>query len=432
RAPPPEALRRGRRGRRRGGAGGPVQAPLRARARRRRRRAREREAEAGRVRRPAPRRRVRRRGRGRDQLRRLRRDDGAADRGPRPRPRHGRRLLGIRRADVRPRRRAHAAGDPARRHGPRARGRGQRRDAEGGPPVRGRGAPGRRRPPASMTAKPERFSFARRVLVAALVVLAVFGVAALVWMSARVLLLAFGGVLLGVLLDGLASALARRTPLSRRAALPVVVVGLVGLPVGPGFLVGPQLSAQMGELGGTLSGGLDALRAQMERSPLLHPLLDALGTAQENSAEIARRMAGVFATMMGGLGGLAVIVFIGVYLAADPGLYQRGVLHLVRKRDRARGQEVLSKVGHAIRSWVLGQFISMCFVGVMVTAGLLVIGVPIPLALGLIAFLLEFIPYVGPLAAFVPIVLVAPAVSPQLAVYAIVLYGVIQFVESYL
>jgi len=283
-----------------------------------------------------------------------------------------------------------------------------------------------------MTAKPERFSFARRVLVAALVVLAVFGVAALVWMSARVLLLAFGGVLLGVLLDGLASALARRTPLSRRAALPVVVVGLVGLLVGLGFLVGPQLSAQMGELGGTLSGGLDALRAQMERSPLLHPLLDALGTAQENSAEIARRMAGVFATMMGGLGGLAVIVFIGVYLAADPGLYQRGVLHLVRKRDRARGQEVLSKVGHAIRSWVLGQFISMCFVGVMVTVGLLVIGVPIPLALGLIAFLLEFIPYVGPLAAFVPIVLVALAVSPQLAVYAIVLYGVIQFVESYL
>jgi predicted PurR-regulated permease PerM len=74
----------------------------------------------------------------------------------------------------------------------------------------------------------------------------------------------------------------------------------------------------------------------------------------------------------------------------------------------------------------------MCFVGVMVTVGLLVIGVPLPFTLGLLAFLLEFVPYLGPVAAFVPIVLVALAVSPELALSAVVLYGVIQFVESYL
>lgn len=278
----------------------------------------------------------------------------------------------------------------------------------------------------------ERFSHARRVLVSALVVLAVFGLAFLAWKASRVLLLAFAGVLLGVLLDGLAAALARRTPLSRRAALPVVGLGLVGLLAALGVFIGPPLAEQASGLGGNLARGLAALRAQAADSPFLLPLLDGLGSVEAHSEEITRRLAGVFSTLFGALGGLAVIVFIGAYLAADPGLYQRGALHLVRRRDRARGAEVFRRVGHAIRSWLLGQFLSMGAVGVLVTVGLLVLGVPMPFALGLIAFLLEFIPYLGPLAAFFPIVLVALSVSPQLALYAFVLYAVVQFVESYL
>jgi predicted PurR-regulated permease PerM len=196
-------------------------------------------------------------------------------------------------------------------------------------------------------------------------------------------------------------------------------------------LIGPRLSDQFRELGSSLAGGLDALRAQMEASPLLRPFLGGLGAVEQSGAALAQRAAGVFATALGALGAFAVIVFIGAYLALDPGLYQRGALHLVRKHDRPRGQEVLSSMGRALRSWLFGQFVSMCLVGAMVTAGLLLIGVPLALPLGLLAFFLEFVPYLGPIAAFVPIVLVALAESPQLALYAVLLYGVVQFVESY-
>ena len=283
-----------------------------------------------------------------------------------------------------------------------------------------------------MADRPERFSHARRVLVAALVVLAVFGVALLVWMSARVLLLAFGGVLFGVLLDGLANALARHTRLPRSAALGVVGLGLVAFFVGVGFLLGPSLTAQAGELSGSLTGGLDALKAQIAGIPGAGPLLEELTTLQQSGSQIASRVAGAFSTFIGGLTNVLVILIIGVYLAANPGLYERGVLHLVRKRDRARGADVLGALGRALRGWLLGQLISMTIVSGLATLGFFLLGVPLALALGALTFLFAFVPYIGAIAAFVPAILVALTQSPTLALWTAGLYLLVQFVETYL
>jgi predicted PurR-regulated permease PerM len=283
-----------------------------------------------------------------------------------------------------------------------------------------------------MAERRERFAFARRVLVAALVVLAVFGVAFLVWTSARVLLLAFGGVLVGVLLDGLAGALARTTRLSRRVALGLVGLGGVAFFVGLGFLLGPQLVTQAGELGGSLSGGLEALKEQLSGIPGAEPVLEELTTLQQSGSELASRLAGAFSTFIGGLTNVLVILVIGVYLASNPKLYQRGLLHLVPKRNRARGTEILEALGRALRGWLLGQFISMIVVSALATAGFLLLGVPLALALGALTFLLAFVPYIGAIAAFVPAILVALTQSPTLALWTAGLYLVVQFVETYL
>lgn len=275
-------------------------------------------------------------------------------------------------------------------------------------------------------------SFSRRVLTAALVVLAVFGVAILVWTSAGVLLLAFGGVLVGVLLDGLAGALVRRTRLPRRVALGVVGLGIVGSFVGVGFLIGPQLTAQAGALSGALSGGLDALKGQLAGSPVAAPILEGLTTLQQSGSQIAGRLAGAFSTFIGGLVNILVIVIIGLYLASNPKLYRQGVLHLVPKRDRARGAEVLEASGRALRGWLLGQFIAMAIVSGLATVGFLILGVPLALALGAITFVLAFVPYIGAIIAFIPAILVALTESPTLALWTAGLYLVVQFVETYL
>lgn len=278
----------------------------------------------------------------------------------------------------------------------------------------------------------DRLALARRVLVASLVVLAVFGLAYLVVKVGFVLLLAFGGILLAVLLDGMTRWICEKTGWGRSWALALVAVVLVGAFVALVLLLGPRVVAQFGQLGTALGEGQDRILEALAGVEWAQPILDRIAAFQSNSQEIAQRVLGAFSTVVGGLINIVVILFIGAYLVADPGLYQRGLLHLVDKRHRQRGAEVLTRTGTALRGWLVGQFISMTIVGVLTTIGLLILGVPLALTLGLIAFLFSFVPYIGPIASFIPAVLVALVESPQLALYTLGLYGVVQFAESYL
>jgi predicted PurR-regulated permease PerM len=53
-----------------------------------------------------------------------------------------------------------------------------------------------------------------------------------------------------------------------------------------------------------------------------------------------------------------------------------------------------------------------------------------PIALGMIAFVFTFVPYVGPIAAAVPALLVGFTVSPTHALYVGLLYFAVQMVEG--
>ena len=74
----------------------------------------------------------------------------------------------------------------------------------------------------------------------------------------------------------------------------------------------------------------------------------------------------------------------------------------------------------------------MTVVGIGTTLGLWAAGVPVPLALGLIAGLLSFVPNVGPPIAAIPGVLVGLSVSPMTALWALVVYVAVQAVDNYI
>ena len=64
--------------------------------------------------------------------------------------------------------------------------------------------------------------------------------------------------------------------------------------------------------------------------------------------------------------------------------------------------------------------------------GLAIAGVPFAITLGLIAAILCFIPYIGPILSSIPPILVAMTVSPHKIIYALIVYLVVQVSESYI
>lgn len=128
--------------------------------------------------------------------------------------------------------------------------------------------------------------------------------------------------------------------------------------------------------------------------------------------------------------GLFLIIFLTIFIAADPDVYHRGMMHLFPHSSRARAGEVLSRMATVLRKWLVTQMIGMAVIGVVTTVVLTMMGVKAAVALGIIAALLEFIPTIGPILSAVPAVAMAFLDSPEKAFWVAIAYFVIQTLES--
>ncbi|MEO6525338.1 MAG: AI-2E family transporter [Gemmatimonadaceae bacterium] len=130
-------------------------------------------------------------------------------------------------------------------------------------------------------------------------------------------------------------------------------------------------------------------------------------------------------------GGVLIVIFLSIYLAADPELYRRGALALLPARRRNQGAEVMNRVTVVLRKWLVTQLIAMVVIGTVTTIVLLILKVKAAFALGLLAGLFEFIPTVGPLLSAVPGVAMGFLDSPEKAATVAIAYWGIQFLENH-
>ena len=278
-------------------------------------------------------------------------------------------------------------------------------------------------------------SFTRRALIAGGVALALVLAVLLLRQVATVLLLLFGAVLLSVFLDGLTGLLRRYASLPHGGALAVVVLLLIVLLAGFGLLAGPRLAAEVRQLSEQIPQIVDQLRQQVTQYAWVQAVLSNLPQpaemASSGGGSIASRLAGFFSTAFSGLTNTLIVFIVGLYLAVNPKLYVQGALHLVPKARRARVREVLRTLGTSLRWWLVGRFASMAVVGIFTTIGLFIAGVPLAFVLGVIAAVFSFVPYIGPIASAVPALLVGLAEGPTKALYVIIIYVLVQLLESY-
>jgi len=188
------------------------------------------------------------------------------------------------------------------------------------------------------------------------------------------------------------------------------------------------------ELRAALPAAIQRLQLELNRFAWLETLLDSAPPTDSLIAQpgVAGKVTGAVSGTLAALANIALVLVIALYLAADPRPYVEGTVRLFPMAQRDRAREVLHTMGDTLRWWLIGKALSMVIVGVAVFIGLVALGVPLAAALALIAALLDFIPNIGPLLAFIPAALFALLDGPTQVLYVAVLYGAIQTIESYL
>jgi predicted PurR-regulated permease PerM len=150
------------------------------------------------------------------------------------------------------------------------------------------------------------------------------------------------------------------------------------------------------------------------------------------SGKIAQSATTVVTSTLSGAITLLIVVATALYFAIAPGLYVGGVVRLFPLPRRPRARQVLGDIGHVLAWWLLGQSIDMLVVGVLSAIGLMIVGVPLPLALGVLAGVFTFVPYFGVIVAGIPAVLVGLTVSWQTALWAVGVFLICHGIEGYL
>ena len=250
---------------------------------------------------------------------------------------------------------------------------------------------------------------------------------AFLYLFFEVFVLAFSAVLIAVLLTVLARPFRKRLRLRHWAALSFAGLLLLGIIGAAGYLFGTRLALDIQDVVARMESAQHEIRAQLGNSALGSLVLSHLGS---NGIPVTQIVASIFSISASVIAGIVVSVIAGIYIAANPSLYLNGFLTLVPPERRAEAEETAKDIGNALCLWLEGQFMSMVLVGLLSAAATWSIGLPSPLALGLIAAITEFIPYVGPVIAAVPALLVAATQGTDQIVWTLFAYLAIHTAEG--
>ncbi|MBS7565838.1 AI-2E family transporter [Mucilaginibacter sp. Bleaf8] len=244
----------------------------------------------------------------------------------------------------------------------------------------------------------------------------------------NVLLMVVAGCLIATYFNGLADAIERRTPMNRRVCMLISVLGTFAIAGALFWFMGTKIQQQVSALSQDFPALVSRLQAQISEYPLGKKMLDNISGT--DSQKITNTAQSFFRTSFGVLGDMYIILFLGIFFTIQPSLYKNGIIKLIPKSGQPKARQVIDRLSLVLKGWLKGMMIAMVLIAVLTFIGLSIIGIPMALALAVIAGILNFIPNFGPLMAMVPAVLLGLVDSTQTAIIVAALYILIQTLES--
>lgn len=165
----------------------------------------------------------------------------------------------------------------------------------------------------------------------------------------------------------------------------------------------------------------------------IHTIVDQLVSgAASYSLDLAKRMVNTAFNFASGMVELVVVPVLTYYFLKDGSFLREQFLGLLPHKSRQKAHEIVEEMSEVISQYIRGQIMVSLVIGLMVFAGMYILGVGYPMILGLLAMLTETVPIIGPIVGSIPAILLAFTAGPALTVKVIIFYIVIHQIENHI
>ena len=244
------------------------------------------------------------------------------------------------------------------------------------------------------------------------------------------LLIIFGGLVFASMLDGGVRLLGRILPIGRGWRLAIVVLLTIAFIAAVVYLTGVQVTEQFAQLRETLTVQANRLATWAAGHGLMPGRADLNGLVQQAMGSFGRLTSWV-GTAIGAVASGLMILVIGLFVAMEPRLYDRGLQWMVPSDMRAEFAITIDRMAYTMRRLLAGRLLGMLVEGVLIWGMLWVGGVPMALLLGILAGMLAFIPNVGAIVTGLLMVAVGFSAGMNTGYWAILTYLVVQNFDGY-
>jgi predicted PurR-regulated permease PerM len=246
---------------------------------------------------------------------------------------------------------------------------------------------------------------------------------------AQPIMLIIGGMVFAVILDGGTRLLGRVLPVGRGWRLAIVTLAGFAFIGWTFYYAGTTLIAQAEALKAVITAQADKIMASVQQWGLMPE-----GNIARYSAQLlggVGRLTTALSTAFGALSSIVMILVLGIFIAIEPRLYDRGVAWMLPTKNRDGFYDLSNKVGFTLRRLMFGRIIGMLVEGIGTWLMLMAGGVPMAALLGLITGLGAFIPNIGAIVSGVLMVAVGFSAGPDAGIWAIATYLIVQTVDGY-
>lgn len=255
---------------------------------------------------------------------------------------------------------------------------------------------------------------------------------ALIWffkVTFSVLLLILTGALVALFFHGYARFIQRKFQVREKVALLISIVSTFVFILLLLWFMRAKIQQQVTELAKTFPSTVSNAELQLSKTALGQKVLEKI-SSEEISNKVYSYGSMFFNSTFGIFTNLYIIVFLGIFFTISPKVYIDGFLILIPLKARPKAAYTLDRIGFTLTKWLKGQLFSMIIIAVLKWIALTILGIPMAIALALIAGILNFIPNFGPLISMFPAILIALTISIDKAIVVTIVYLLLQIFEG--